>query len=177
MGWDLFSRKPGRNWARGDSAKSKTHGQPQQPKIPTSLKELRALRNSKPPKLTAPVGNKTKSSFFKPSLPFNIPLPVFTRGELMGSAFVGEEERELARDGGAAERGALRRRTGLMGENIRDTDEDDGDEDQQPGSRGKARRAAGTANESLTKTATSASQVLAVTAAASQLSRLAKRRR
>jgi hypothetical protein len=99
-------------------------------------------------------------------------------GEIVGDAFIGEEERELARDGGSAERGALRRRTGLMGENIRDADmEDDGDEDRQPGSQGRARRAAGTAHESLAKTATSASQMLAVTAAASQLSRLAKGRR
>lgn len=166
MGWDLFSKKPGRNWARGDSSK-------------------------KSPKLTKPFGTPTKvaasrnpgrpaskGSFVKPTLPFNIPLPFRFSGEIVGGSFVGEEERELARYGGSSERGALRRRSNLAGENIRDADmDDDGDEDRQPGSRGRARKAAGATSEAMSKTATSASQALAVTAAASQLSRLARRGR
>ena len=178
MGWDLFFKKASRNWARESSAKPRHPSQSQQPKMPTSLKEIRALKNSKPPKLTAPVGNKTKHSFFKPSLPFNLPVPVFTRGEIMGGAFIGEEERELARQGGQSERDALLRRTCIRGESIRDADlECDDDEDRQQVSRGRARKAAGATGETLTKTATSASQLMAVTAAANQLSRLAKRRR
>ena len=92
--------------------------------------------------------------------------------------FVGEEELELARYGGSAERGALHRRMGLRGENIQDADmEDDSYEDRQPGAGGRARRAAGATGSAMSKTAASASQVMAVTAAASQLSRLAKLRR
>ena len=164
MGWDLFSKKPGHNWARGDSSKKS-------PKLTTPVGNPAKVRASKNPGRPAPQG-----SFVKPTLPFNIPLPFRLRGEIIGGTFVGEEERELARQGGSAERDALLRRTALHGENVQDADmEDDGD-DEQP-TRSKIKKAASATNESITKTATSASQMMAVTAAASQLSRLAKRRR
>ena len=177
MGWDLFFKKPSRHWARESPAKPRQAQQPKQPKRPTSLRELRDLKKSKPPKLTAPLGDRTKSSFVKPTLPFNIPLPFRFRGEIVGGAFIGDEERELALHGGAAERCALHRRTGLMGESFRDADLEDDDEDHQARPRGKAGRAARATSEALTKTATSASQVLTTTAAISQLSRMARRGR
>ena len=178
MGWDLFFKKPSRNWARENASKPKSPrqaqqpGLPPQPRLPKSLKELRALKNSKPPKLAGPIGDRTGPSHFKPSLPFNIRVPVFTRGELIGGSFVGDEERELARYGGMTERCALRRRSALGGERLPDVDLEDDDEDPRAGS--SARKAA---NATLTKTATSASQVLAVTAAANQISRMTKGRK
>jgi hypothetical protein len=161
MSQDLFLKKTNRNYARGGSSR------PAQRKLLLSINDKSAkpvALAAKQPKLFTSLSNPSKPNPFK--------------SDFLWGAFIGDEERELARYGGSSERDALLRRTSLHGESIRDADlEDDDDENQQTGSRGKAQKTAGTTSEAITKTATSASQMRAVTAAASQLSRLAKRRR
>jgi hypothetical protein len=190
MGWDLFFKKPSRNWSRESASKSgpakqaQRTAQPPQPRMPTSIKELRALKNSKPPKLTGTISDRTGPSHFKPSLPFNIRVPVFTRGDLIGGTFVGDEERELARYGGSAEREALGRRlgkrTGSMGEHIHDADLDEDDSNSQPQgnkSQSPLLKATKGTGEVLSKGATTASQVVAVAQIASYAGRLGKKKR
>jgi hypothetical protein len=160
MSHDLVLKKTNRNYARGGSFKLNA---PIKPYVPTPAAKSTAF------KIAKNMGQRNK----KPGFVIAVPRSAYFRGES-----VGEEEWELACYGGSTEKEALLRRMGRMGENFRDADmEDDGDEEQPTGSKAKIKKATNATNESLTKTATSASQMMAVTAAASRLSRLAKRRR
>ena len=129
-------------------------------------------------KLRAGKGETSASSTF------NIRVPVFTRGDLIGGTFVGDEERELARYGGSAEREALGRRlgkrTGSMGEHIHDADLDEDDSNSQPQgnkSQSPLLKATKGTGEVLSKGATTASQVVAVAQIASYAGRLGKKKR
>ena len=117
MSQDLFLKKTNRNYARGESSR------PAQRTLLLSVNDKSTKTvalASKQPKLFTSLSNPSKPNPFllpnqskaNPFLLADQSKPNPFKTDFLG-AFIGDEERELARYGGSSERGALRRRAGI----------------------------------------------------------------
>jgi hypothetical protein len=100
MSQDLFLKKTNRNYARGDSPRA-AKPNPFLLSAPSKPNPFLLSAPSKPNPFILP-GQSKPNPFI---------LPGQSKPNPFLGAFIGDEERELARHGGSSERGALRRRT------------------------------------------------------------------